>query len=248
MKIGTVPYINGLPLTYGLTEPLVKRTPAELVNDLLCDEIDIAMVPVYAILKHNLYMHPSAGVIACDGPVKSVGFFTRSFIQELAQIRSVYLDRESLTSVFLAKILLKKYFDVSLYDVEFFHHDNRELADAQLLIGDKALFYDGRPAQFWDFGQLWKELTGLGFMFACWASKRPLSSDEMTTLVKAKELGLVSRDKIASEFPIEQQTLVRDYLTNNIIYEPSPDIKEGLKLYRSLLREYQYIESERKVA
>lgn len=241
MKIGDVPYINSLPLTYGLHD-LIDASPADLTSLVLNGALDVALVPAYAIIKHNLMMHPEAGLIGCDGPVESVGLFTRSYIEDLSQIRSIYMDQESLSSVYLAKIILKKFYGISLYDLEFFHHDNRHMADAQLLIGDKALFHDQSkaPLRYWDLGQLWKEHTGHGFMFACWASKRPLSEAEVSVLKRARTNGLQNIDRIVAGLSPAQRDKAQHYLSSSIRYEMSPAIHEGFKLYKSFLAEYHY--------
>ncbi len=248
MIIGTVPYINSLPLTRYLDCKIIKLTPAEIVKALLAGRIDVGLIPTYSILKHNLCMHPDAGIIGCHGPVKSVGFFTRPYITDLKEIRSLYMDVESRTAVHLAKVLLKKFYDVSLYDVEFVHYDNKHMADAQLLIGDKALFNENKQSLYWDLGRLWKKHTDTGFMFASWASKRILNDNEIYQLIKAKELGLANRESFAKEFEPKLRGKVLEYFNTNIIYEPLPKIKQGLKLYQEFLKEYQYIEGVKKVA
>lgn len=244
MIIGTVSYLNALPLTYYLpqTERVVSLTPADLGPALLNGKIDVALMPVYTILRHNLHMHPVAGIIGCEGAIASTGFFTRNFIKDLSQIKSLYLDRESQTSVYLAKIILKKFYGLSLYDLEFFHHDNRELADAQVLIGDKALFFNRETTftSFWDIGSLWKEHTGTGFMFACWASSKKLISAEIKILTQTKEMGLSHLDEIVETLPLHQQRIVTDYYRYNMVYEATPAVKEGLKLYKKYLKEYHY--------
>lgn len=252
MKIGTVPYINSLPLTYFLpASQLIKLFPSELPNALLAGKIDCALLPVYSIIKNNLQMHPDAGIIGCDGTVGSVGFFTRHHIEDLSQIRSVYLDRESLTSVYLAKIILKKFFNISLNDLEFFHHDNCEMADAQLLIGDKALLANKNDptSRYWDLGEIWQQHTGLGFMFACWASQRRLSDEEILLLQEARDQGVQQTEILIGACEETQRKIIRDYLSQKIIYTPIANIKEGFRQYRDLLKEYHYSEPrELKVA
>lgn len=243
MKIGTVPYKNGHPLTYFLDDETVTALPpSELSEALLNDQLDVALLPVYSIIKNNLRMHPDAGIIGCDGAVESVGLFTRSYIEDLSQIRSIYMDKESLSSVFLTKIILKKFYGISLYDLEFFHHDNREMADAQLLIGDKAMKFknSGLPYQFWDVGKIWKEHTGAGFMFACWASKRTLDVNEVQLLKDAKDKGLSHIPAIVQQAPPEDRVRLQSYLEDRIHYQVSDPIKEGLKLYKEFLAEYSY--------
>jgi len=250
MKIGVVPYINALPLTYNLPkEHITRLTPADLITALLEDKVDVALLPFFSILKHNLKMHPQAGVIACDGEVKSVGFFTRPYITDLSQIKSIYLDKESLSSAFMAKAVLKKYFGISLYDLEFFHEDNRDLADAQMLIGDKALFFEKKQQYFfWDLGSLWQKHTDSGFLFACWASKNLLSKSSIDLLTQAKTEGLANKEKISCEFDPKIRGIVYDYLMNNIKYKPTERIRKGARLYRDLLKEYRYGEPFKKVA
>ena len=168
MIIATVPYINALPLTAFLTTNTVKIPPAQMIAQLLSGKVDVALVPVFSCLKHGLHMYPNAGIIGCDGTVKSVGFFTKPHITDLSQIKSIYLDRESQSSVYLARIILKKYYALDLDLIENHHFDNSDEADAQLLIGDKALFFKATQrlpsTQYWDLGEIWKQKTGSGFI------------------------------------------------------------------------------------
>lgn len=244
MKIGIVPYINCKPLTQFISpeHSVTALTPTDLSDAMLNDQLDVALLPLYTIIRHNLRMHPDAGIIGCNGAVGSVGFFTRSYIENLSQIASIYLDKESRSSAYLAKIILKKFYNTSLYDLEFFHEDNKHMADAQLLIGDKALFFDKNklPYQFWDIGNVWKQHTGAGFMFACWASKRPLTPQELSELKQARETGLNNMDLIVRGYDKAEQTHVRDYLTQNIVFEANDDIRAGLQLYKDFLAEYNY--------
>jgi chorismate dehydratase len=236
MIIATVPYLNALPLVYYLQNQCVQLHPSQMVDELLNNHIDVALIPVYEVIKHNLRMHPDAGVIGCNGPVHSVGFFTRNYIKDLSDIKSIYFDRESVSSAYLAKVFLKKFTKAS-DNIETFHYDNRHLADAQLLIGDKALFFDHPKYQYWDLGELWKKETGAGFIFATWASKRTLSEAEIYQLKEAKDLGLKNRDHIVLNYPVEQRQVLKDYLTQNIVYEVNDDLKNGMKLYREYLQE-----------
>ncbi|MCP5464441.1 MAG: menaquinone biosynthesis protein [Deltaproteobacteria bacterium] len=248
MIIGSVPYINCLPLTKHLNGTVIKLPPAELIHALNNGDIDVGLIPSFSIIKNNLKMHPDAGIIGCDGAVKSVGFFTRPYITNLSEIESLYLDKESLSSVHLAKIILKRFYGVSLYDLEFFHEDNREMADAQMLIGDKALFFNKPHYFYWDLGKLWKAETGHGFMFASWASKRDLTEAELNELCEAKQKGLAELDKIALEFEPEKRGLIHNYFTQNLRFEVNDNIKNGFKLYKECLAEYGYSEKDRKAA
>jgi len=77
-------------------------------------------------------------------------------------------------------------------------------------------------------------------MFACWASKRTLSKQELDTLKKAKTMGLKHREAIVNLYPAQEREFLLNYLTNSIQYDVNPNIKEGLKLYKEYLAEYSY--------
>src|SRR5262245_2799682 len=49
-RVGSVPYLNTVPLNRGLEEELVFATPAELAGMLLKDELDAALVSVVEVL------------------------------------------------------------------------------------------------------------------------------------------------------------------------------------------------------
>lgn len=236
MIIATVSYLNALPLTRFLPETIIRLTPSQLVEQVLCGRADVGLIPVQAALKHKLHLYPDSGLIGCNGAVKSVGLFTRSYINNLSDIKSIYFDTESQTSVGLAKILLQ-HNGVNLSEIETVHFDNAEKADAQLLIGDKALFFKKDSYRFWDLGTLWKELTGEGFVFACYASRRKLTHEELAILENAKVLGLKSLTHIAQDFPMNQRDEVYSYLTNNIIYDYTAPLKNGFKLYKKYVKD-----------
>jgi len=53
VKIGSVPYLNSLPLTHYLPSACIQAAPTLLTELLLNDHVDLALLPVYSILKHN---------------------------------------------------------------------------------------------------------------------------------------------------------------------------------------------------
>lgn len=241
MIVATVPYINALPLTAFLNAKTVKIPPAQMIEQVLSGKVDVALIPVFSCLKHELHMYPDAGIIGCDGSVKSVGFFTKSHINDLSQIKSIYLDRESQSSLYLARIVLKKYYALDLDLIENFHFDNCANADAQLLIGDKALFFETPNYTYWDLGEIWKQKTGHGFIFATWASKKELSNAEISELTLAKNTGLEKRADIIKNFPLGQQCLLEEYFEKNILYTPTLELNAGLELYHLYLKEFGYV-------
>jgi len=237
MKIGTVPYYNCLPLTAGLGDKLITLPPRDLTAALLNDEIDVGLIPTYSILKHNLHAFPEAGLIGCDGAVKSVGFFIRDVFKDLDDIETIYFDAESQTSVELAKIILHKLYGRNLRSIKALPLENICQADALLLIGDKALFFHEPGYKYWDLGALWKQLTGVGFIFAAWASKRLLKPDEFQTLLQSKQHGLANREQLLNNVPTQKRDVLSKYLQENIIYNDTPELRRGYELFRDYLNE-----------
>lgn len=244
LKIGSVPYVNALPLVHHLKSDYIQAAPAKLTQMILDDTLDVALLPVYSILKHNLQAYPQAGLIGCDGTVKSVGFFVKSHIKSLDEIESLYLDVESRSSVHLAKIILKHFFKRNLKSIQSVSLEQCHLADAQVLIGNKALFFSEPGFQHFDIGEMWKQYTGHGFLFACWASKKPLPTSLIQELVTSKEKGLKYLPEIVAQQNLSQPDLVLDYLQNHIEFNLTDPIKKGFEKYAKFLREENFFENQ----
>lgn len=239
MIIGTVPYQNATPLTSALPEDYFVHTftPTEMVEVLLDGKILAGLIPTHAILKHGLMAYPEAGLIGCDGPVKSVGFFVKDTGPELADISTLYIDHESQTSARLGLIVLNKMFGRNLKSLRIVDIHDSARADAQLLIGDKALFFREPGYRFHDLGTLWKELTGFGFAFAAWASMQKLPKTIVEELTEARLTGSAtilntSHAGIMHGAPITpREEIIRHYLKDNIVYEYTEPLKRGFEQY-----------------
>src|SRR6059036_3343888 len=102
-RVGSVPYLNAVPLTRGLEEQITFVTPSKLARMLQRDELDAALVSVVEVLFHDRYDILDGIAIASLGEVKSVFLAHKKPIEE---IREVYCDSASLTSVELLRVLL----------------------------------------------------------------------------------------------------------------------------------------------
>lgn len=235
MRIATVPYLNCLPLVVHLESPPLQIPPSRLAEALLNDQVDVALMPTVSILKNNFYAYPQCGLIGCDGEVKSVGFFLKNSVGDLSQIKTIYLDQESATSVRLGEIILREVFHRELNAITMTPLTKRNEADAQLLIGDKALFFETPNYFYIDLGTLWQKLTNTGFMFACWAAKRPLTLAEQATLTQAKTRGLETRSQWVEQCVVKDRMALLNYLTHNIIYTDTPRILAGFEKFKQRL-------------
>src|SRR5215471_15131317 len=102
-RVGSVRYLNAVPLTRGLEEEVVFTTPSKLAEMLQRDELDAALVSVTEVLFHDRYDVLDGIAIASLGEVKSVLLAHRKPIEEAEEI---FCDTASLTSVHLLRVLL----------------------------------------------------------------------------------------------------------------------------------------------
>src|SRR5437899_2255067 len=134
-RVGSVPYLNAVPLTRGLEDEVIFATPAKLAELLQRDELDAALVSVTEVLFNDRYDILDGIAIASLGEVKSVLLAHR---KPLEQAREVFCDTASLTSVQLLRVLLAEcglkpeFKALASYDFGL-------LPDFALLIGDRAL-------------------------------------------------------------------------------------------------------------
>ena len=92
-RVGSVRYLNAVPLTRGLEDEIVFATPSELAKMLQRDELDAALVSITEVLFNDRYDILDGTAIASLGEVKSVLLAHKKPIEE---IREVYCDTASL--------------------------------------------------------------------------------------------------------------------------------------------------------
>ena len=236
-RVGSVPYLNAVPLTRGLEEEVVFATPSQLAEMLQRDELDAALVSVKEVLFNDRYDILDGIAIASLGEVKSVLLAHRRPIEE---VREVFCDTASLTSIELLRVLLAerglkpefKPLRVS---------DFAALPDYTLLIGDQALdFLRARPDhEVLDLGAAWYELTGLPFVYAVWALRRGVENSALRRqLREARDFGLDTLDHIIRTRTEYDYDFRKDYLSWHIHYHLGADEKRGLARFTELLRKY----------
>ncbi|WP_308358502.1 menaquinone biosynthetic enzyme MqnA/MqnD family protein [Streptomyces sp. NEAU-Y11] len=206
--MGHIQYLNCMPLYWGLARTgslldfeLTKDTPDALNDQLVRGDLDIGPISLVEYLRNadDLVALPDIAV-GCDGPVMSCVIVSQVPLEQLDHAR-VALGSASRTSVRLAQLLLAErhgitpeYYtcppDLSLMMQE---------AEAAVLIGDAALRANLHEAsrlglQVHDLGQMWKEWTGLPFVFAVWAVRRDYLEREPVIVHKVHEAFLASRN------------------------------------------------------
>ncbi|MGA5199946.1 menaquinone biosynthetic enzyme MqnA/MqnD family protein, partial [Streptomyces exfoliatus] len=207
-RVGHIQFLNCLPLYWGLARTgtlldldLSKDTPEKLSEQLVRGELDIAPVTLVEFLRaaDDLVAFPDLAV-GCDGPVMSCVIVSQKPLDQLDGAR-VALGSTSRTSVRLAQLLLAEKIGVrpEYYTCPPDLGLMMQEADAAVLIGDAALranLHDGPRLglEVHDLGQMWKEWTGLPFVFAVWAARRDYLEREPHVVRKVHEAFLASRD------------------------------------------------------
>jgi len=180
-RCGRINYTNDLPVyaafDAGALEfpgTLHPGTPADLNRRLSAGELDISPVSsfYYAQNANELSLLPFV-CIGAHGPVRSVCCISARHPRELAGAR-IALTRESATGRALFEVICRKFYGF----VPDFHESADPYAEHRrggapcVLIGDAAIDASlaSPPEHVFDLGSLWRELTGLGMVYAVWAT------------------------------------------------------------------------------
>jgi len=242
-RIGAVSYLNTRPLLLGIEQEsflksidLVKSYPANIAQDLLSGKIDIGLVPV-AILPQLSDPHIISNyVIGANGAVSSVALFSEVPIDE---IKSIYLDYQSRTSVQLLKILLSQFWKK---EVEFISATEGYIAQisgttAGVIIGDRALENLSKFPYVYDLSFAWKQHTGLPFVFAAWVANQPIPASFMSAFDTANGYGLANLDEVIALIPAQEQVYdLHKYYTENISYIYDEEKKQGLAAFLNFIK------------
>jgi len=236
-RVGSVRYLNAVPLTRGLEDEVVFDTPAKLAEMLQRDELDAALVSTTEVLFHDRYDVLDGVAIASLGEVYSVLLAHR---RPLAELKEIYCHTASLCSVNLLKVLLAE----RGLKPEFKPLPDYQQAaqhDGVLLIGNPAIDFQRAPHEheIFDLGTAWYELTQLPFVYAVWALRRGIENKELRRqLTEAKKFGLDTLDTIIQSRPEYDLDFRKDYLGWHVHFHLGADEKRGLAKFIELLRKH----------
>lgn len=247
IRITAVSYYNTLPFIYGIEHSgmlsgyeLSLEVPSECARKILSSEADIGLIPVGALPSLPGYKLVGNQCIGADKDVKSVLLLANS---ELKNLKTIYLDTDSRTSVKLVQILSKKSWNISPKWKSLSELKGKPSQDeGMVLIGDKTF---GLPKQYafcYDLAGEWIKFTGLPFVFAVWISMVPVSSEFEQSFQAALTWGVNHRDEscmVAEKLHISEQQLI-SYLKNDISYTLDNAKLKGMALFLKYLSEDIY--------
>ncbi|MQY25792.1 menaquinone biosynthetic enzyme MqnA/MqnD family protein [Nocardia aurantia] len=212
-RVGHIEFLNWLPILWGLARSgslveldLVRGSPERLSAELAGGALDVGPISLVEFLTHadDLVMLPDLA-IGCDGPVMSCLIVSRVPLDRLDGV-PVALSSTSRTSVRLAQLLLAEHIGVrprffsSAPDLDVMFAQ----APAAVLIGDVALrtalyYAPTRGLVVHDLGRMWRDWTGLPFVFAVVAARREFLEREPETVRQVHSALLNARDRAIAE-------------------------------------------------
>lgn len=258
-RIAASIYLNSAPLIWsfsngtrrGKVELLLDKAPARSAQELAQDEADIALVPVIEGQRIPNLVIVSNACVASREKVRSVVLVTRG--RELKDVRTVSLDISSRTSAALVQIIFREFigrepeYKQSVPDLDAMLNES----DAALLIGDPAMTFSRAGLHVYDMAGLWREYTGLGFVFALWMARESnIALAREIDFAAARDEGLDQAEEIITEY---KETLglpaqdLREYLYENISFTLDEELREGLELYYRLAFKHELIPELRRL-
>ncbi|TGM58357.1 menaquinone biosynthetic enzyme MqnA/MqnD family protein [Leptospira adleri] len=245
MKIGIVKHLNARPLTWGFEKDsknqIVPDNPALLKDYLLNGEIDIGLISSIECIRNQevLNSYRTTGVCAKE-KVRSILFFKN--LKEEYPPKTILTDSGSKTSMALVRVLVQeetgKIPDVIPTDSKIIQEKIENGIGSHMLFGDNALLAKWNPDfyEVRDLAQWWNQITGLGFIFALWASKKPLRVEE-SLFIQSLEYGISNIEEIISQESRLPETVVREYLTKELHYKVTDEDRKGFILFGEKCRD-----------
>jgi len=254
LRIAASHFLNSAPLIWSFLRgskqgavELIDAVPSRCARLLAQAEVEVALVPVIEYQRmHNVSLVPDV-CVGSKGEVRSVVLVSK--LRDLEQVQSVALDESSRTSATLVKIVFREF--LRKEPGWKTHSPNLtemlENSDAALIIGDPGMTFPRDGLTVWDMATLWREHTGLGFVFAMWMVRNDASALAATIdFAAARDEGvsliedIVEHHKSLVPLPVEE---LRSYLTDNIAFSVDESMRAGLQLYFELAHKHGLIES-----
>ena len=245
VRVSAVSFLNSIPMVYGLKKimnpeyiSISTDVPSECARKLIEGEVDIGLIPVVEMLNIPESKFISSFCIGATGAVDSVMIASTVPVNE---IKRIYTDPHSRTSVMLARILTKEFWktEPEWCDVkEPVKPDMLRPGEAAVVIGDKAFGFASRYR--YDLAEVWYKFTGLPFVFAGWVAVSALAEKFIAEFNNALSWGITHKREAVDSLPyipVHKETAYH-YLENFIEFEFTEKKRQGLELFLSLAKEH----------
>lgn len=212
-------------------------------------EVEAALVPVIEYQRIPELVVVPGVCVGARSRVRSVVLATRK--RDINEVSSVALDTSSRTSAALIEIIFREFLGRTprLTPAEPDLPKMLQAHDAALIIGDPAMTFPREGLRVYDLAELWREHTGLGFVFAMWmAGEEDAERITRVDFAGARDEGVTNAELIAESYTGElglPYGELLSYLRENICYELDEDMRAGLDLYYNLAHRHGLAESAR---
>jgi len=252
-RLAASSYLNSAPLIWSFLQgphrgsvDFVEAVPARCAQLLSESAVEGALVPV---IEYQRIAGGSLVPNVCVGSRKEVlSVVLVSKDKQLEDMNSVALDESSRTSATLVKIVFREFlgrepeWTTRAPNIE----EMLEKNDAALIIGDPGMGFRRRGLNVWDMAALWKQHTGMGFVFAMWMVRdEEIERARQIDFAGARNVGVSHLDEIVESYkdkipmPVAE---LRNYLTENIVFKVDESMEKGLRLYFELAARHHLIE------
>lgn len=258
-RVAASSYLNSVPLIWSFMQGRRQReielvtdtAPARCADMLAHEQVEAALVPVIEYQRIPDLMVVPGVCIGSRRRVRSVVLVMREELGNLRGVRKVALDKSSRTSAALVQIIFREFlgfepeWTMVAPDAASMLLEN----DAALIIGDPGMTFARERVVVYDLAALWREHTGLGFVFAMWmARERELERVRRIDFAGARDEALEHVEEIASAYSRVIGLLpeeIKSYLLENISYEMDEELRAGLELFYRLAHKHRIIKESR---
>ncbi|MCC6816379.1 MAG: hypothetical protein IT267_08215 [Saprospiraceae bacterium] len=227
----TLPFIRGLQSNSYLMERITIETadPKDCALALKNKKADLALLPVGAISEFNELFIQIKYCISSINEVGTVGIFSDKSWEEIKTIRE---SKSSRSSNLLLRTL-NKYAWKNKFTID--DEMKIENPDSSLIIGNEAFKSKKIFKNYFDLGKLWNEFSNRPFVYAIWASEKPIDQ-EIIQLINncfAKYTNAEQLKKIADGFNTDSIKM-NYYFKHQINYPLYDELIDSINYFLSL--------------
>lgn len=265
IRLGRISYLNVLPIYHpleagwvGHSFEIVSGPPAKLNGLIRAGSLDLSACSSieYARNPDLYYLLPDLA-IGSKGPVKSVLLLSSIPPADLDG-KGLLVTAETHTSAALLRVVLERVYTVRPVFKTAPGSVRQALAKgadepAVLAIGDEALAlrHDQRFPYQLDLGEVWRDWTGLPFVFGVWVARREAAEADPEGVARgaalmreAKRIGVAAIEEVVSLAALTYSKLgraeIRRYF-NHLSYDLGEPEQEGLARFYDCLAEHGII-------
>ena len=237
-KLSAVSYLNTKPFLMGLeNSPLKEKInlelaiPSKTATHLIEGKVDIGLVPVAILPQLPQYEIITNYCIGAIEAVKTVAIYSQVPLEE---VKTVYLDYHSRTSIRLAQILCEHHWNIYPTFLPAFngYENHIEGETAGVIIGDRAIRLAKNYRYEYDLAEAWHQFTGLPFVFAAWVARKKIAPTFEAQLNEAFRKGMEKMQEVAAFYQTQYPNFdVLKYLQHYISYDLDNAKRKALKMF-----------------